>query len=77
MNKSERTIELDFTSIEFYENYEVSRLKEGIIFSQEQLQELIDICSDFYVENKFVYLSHRIHNYNVNPTIYLGLEKSK
>ncbi len=75
MSKTERTIELEFTTLEFYESFVVSRLKEGTIFSQKQVQDLIDICSDFYEGKKFVYLSLRINNYNVNPTIYLGLEK--
>jgi len=72
-----RTIELEFTILEFYENFVVSRVRENVILSKKQVFDLIDACSGNYEAKNFVYISKRIHNYNVDPTIYLSLDKVK
>lgn len=69
------TIELDFTILEFYPNFVVSRIKEDVLFSKLQVRELIEVCSGFYSEVDFVYISHRVNDYNVDPTIYHKIEK--
>ncbi|MCJ7757479.1 MAG: hypothetical protein MUP24_04980 [Gillisia sp.] len=72
-----RTIELEFTILEFHENFVVSRVRENVVLSKKQVYDLIDACSGNYERKKFVYISKRIHNYNVDPTIYLSLKKEK
>ncbi|MCJ7756858.1 MAG: hypothetical protein MUP24_01825 [Gillisia sp.] len=72
-----RTIELEFTILEFHENFVVSRVKEGVVLSKKQILDLIDACSGNYEGKNFVYISNRIHNYNVDPTIYLTINKVK
>lgn len=72
-----RTIELEFTILEFYKNFVISRVREGVVFSKKQVQDLVEVCSDFYKRKKFVYISKRVNNYNVDPTIYLNLDKVK
>lgn len=69
------TIELEFTSLEFYKNFVVSRVKEDVVFSKVNTSDLVKLCAARFPKNKFVYISHRIHSYNVDPTIYLNLEK--
>lgn len=70
-----QSIELDYTILNFYDNYVVSRVKEGAVISNIEIKELVEVCSDFYEEQNFVYISKRVTNYNVDPTIYLNLEK--
>jgi len=72
-----RTIELEFTILEFHENFVVSRVKEDVVLSKKQILDLIDACSGNYEGKKFVYISKRIHNYNVDPTVYIDLNKVK
>ncbi len=72
-----RTIELEFTILEFHENFVVSRVRENVILSKKQMFDLIDTCSSYYEGKNFVYISERIYNYNVDPTVYLTLNKSK
>lgn len=72
-----RTIELEFTILEFHENYVISRIREGVVFSKKQVQDLLEVCADFYKRKKFVYISKRVNNYNVDPTIYLHLKNVK
>lgn len=75
MDQILRTIELEYTILEFHNNFVISRMREGVVFSKEQVRNLIEVCSDFYGSKKFVYISKRENNYNVDPTIYSHLEK--
>ncbi|WP_010229371.1 hypothetical protein [Gillisia marina] len=70
-----KTIDLDYTTLDFHENFVESKMKEGTVFSLEQIDNLIAVCSEYFLDKPFVYISRRIHNYNVNPTIYLQLVK--
>lgn len=72
-----RTIELEFTILEFHKNFVISRVREGAVLSKKQVQDLVEVCSDIYKRKKFVYISKRVNNYNVDPTIYLHLENVK
>lgn len=72
-----KSVELEYTILDFYENLVVSRVREGVVFSKKQVQDLVEICADFYKSKKFVYISKRINNYNVDPTIYLNLQGAK
>lgn len=77
MGKISETKELSFTTLEFYENYVVSELKEGEVLEQKQLNRLVKTCTGFFKGKKFIYISRRINNYNVNPVIYLNLKEVK
>lgn len=70
-----KTLDLEFTHLEFYQDYVVSTVKEGTILEEEQVNELIDVCKEHYIEDVFVYISNRKHSYTVNPLIYLNLFK--
>lgn len=70
-----QSTELDYTILNFYDNYVVSRVREGAIISGEEIKDLVNRCSNFYEDRDFVYISKRVTNYNVDPTIYLNLDK--
>ena len=69
--------ELEFTRLEFYENFVISQLFEDSVLAQPQLNKLIEECSAFYNYKQYVYISHRINNYNVDPMIYFKLPQAK
>ncbi|RKS52925.1 hypothetical protein BC962_1169 [Gillisia mitskevichiae] len=75
MKEPIKSVDLEFTSLEFYNNYAVSVVKEDTVFSQSQFMTIAEACSDFYNGKKFVYISSRKNNYNVNPTVYVKLEE--
>lgn len=76
MSEIIKTVDLDFTILNFHENFVESKIKEETIFSLEQIEILIDVCSEYFKNQPFVYISRRVNNYNVNPTIYLLLVKA-
>ena len=45
-----------------------------MVIKEQQIAEIIKICSDFYQENKVGYISYRINNFKVNPLVYLKLK---
>ena len=70
-------LELEFTVLEFHTSYVLSKPREGQILQGKQVADLVEVCSDFYKGRPFVYLSCRVNDYNVNPTIYLDLDQVK
>ena len=77
MKKLERTLELEFTIMDFYDRYVISRPRAGELLGAQQVADLVEVCSDHYGDRDFVYLSYRVNEYTVNPTIYLNLEEVK
>ncbi len=75
MREPIKSVNLDFTSLEFYNNYVVSVVKEDIIFSHSHFSTIAENCNDFYNGKKFAYISNRKNNFNVDPTVYVKLEE--
>ena len=72
-----KIVKLDFTLLEFYDTYVVSSLFDEVIFDRRLVNELTTICIDHYGDQRFAYISNRIATYNVDPTIYLNLNKAR
>jgi len=70
-----KTIKLDFTTLDFHKNYVISVVNEDAVFSHTQFMEVAKKCKEFFSEKRFVYISKRKNNYNVDPTVYLKLEE--
>ena len=70
-----KTVKLDFTILDFYNNYVVSEVNEDAVFSHSQFIEIVENCNQFFKGKRFVYISKRKNNYNVDPTVYLKLEE--
>jgi hypothetical protein len=51
----------------------ISQPKEGVVIDYSEVADVIKICSEFYDNKKFVYLSKRVHDFNVNPVAYYKL----
>lgn len=77
MSQYPELLQLPFTTLSFYTDYVVSEPLEGIIISESEVTELIELCSNRYTGKNFVYISHRTFNFNVNPMVYIQLERMK
>ncbi len=69
--------ELDFCKIEFHSNYVICNINEGETISQKRSEELTKVLLNHFKEKSFVYITHRIYSYSVDPTIYNKLSKIK
>jgi hypothetical protein len=61
---------LDYAKLSFYDKYVISIVNSGVNLSLEKSRELTDYILKHYGNKPFIYVSHRIHSYAVDPNIY-------
>ena len=67
----------DFGLAEIYDNYMRVVINEGITVSPEDNNTLLEMVENHFKNKPFVYISHRIHSYAINPTVYFETAKIK
>jgi hypothetical protein len=63
-------LELDFCELEFYENYVICRINEGEEINVEKNNLQTDEIVKHFNGRPFVYITHRVNSYSVDPSIY-------
>ncbi|MFD2561127.1 hypothetical protein [Aquimarina rubra] len=66
-----RFYDLDFCKLEIHHNYMIAVMKEGIVVSATNNSILIKIAEKHFKKTPFVYITHRIHSYSVDPIVYI------
>lgn len=69
--------ELGFCKIEFHSNYVICNVNEGETITPKTSDELTEVLLNHFKDKSFVYITHRINSYSVDPTIYNDLSKIK
>ncbi|MDY8138985.1 hypothetical protein [Aquimarina sp. 2201CG5-10] len=62
---------LDFCKLEIHHNHMIAVMNEGIIVDSTNNSILIKIAEKHYKDTPFVYITHRINSYAVDPIIYI------
>ncbi len=70
-------IEFDFGYIEIDGSIVTGVMNEGSHIDIESNNQLLGFCDDYFNDQAFGYISHRIHSYSVDPTVYLDSESRK
>lgn len=65
-----KTLTLDFCEIEFYQDYVVCTVNEGVEFGLEETSDIAVLAHEFYQGKPHVYLTNRVNRYSVNPNVY-------
>ena len=61
--------DLEVGAFYFYENFMVSEVKDGVAFTYDNAQEMLELAKMYYGKlTPFVYISNRINSYSFNPT---------
>ncbi|WP_353778595.1 hypothetical protein [Winogradskyella sp. 3972H.M.0a.05] len=68
-------LKFDFCIMHIYDHYMVVEINEGVHLTPEHNQILINISDTYYRNRPFVYLTHRINSYSVDPAIYKETSK--
>jgi hypothetical protein len=68
-------LQYDFCKIHVYDNYLIAVMNEGITVTSKHNAILQNIANVYYKNKPFVYLTHRIHSYSVDPAIYTETSK--
>ena len=69
------SITFDFCKMSIYDNYLVVVVNEGVNITPEHNNVLLEITEKHFYNKPFVYLTHRIHSYSVDPKIYFETSK--
>lgn len=67
----------DFCILKFYDNYVISIINEGVTVSKDISDKISNAALDYYQGKPFVYITHRIHSYSVDPNVYTDVSKIK
>ena len=68
-------IKLDFCDVYIYDNYMVVTVNTGVNITIEHNSILTEIADSYYKNKAFVYITHRINSYSVDPAIYKETSK--
>lgn len=68
-------LKFDFCEMHIYDNYLVNIINEGITITPEHNQVLLNIVDTYYKNKSFVYITHRLKSYAVDPKTYFETSK--
>lgn len=70
-----KKVTYDFCSLTIHDNYLIVVINEGEDLTPDHNQVLVDIAHKYFKEKPFVYITHRLYSYSVDPKIYYGTSK--
>ncbi|WP_460219541.1 hypothetical protein [Psychroserpens sp. MEBiC05023] len=66
---------LDFCDIHIYDNYMVVTVNTGVNITSDHNEVLKNIADTYFKNKPFVYITHRVHSYSVDPAVYKDTSK--
>ncbi|WP_055446128.1 hypothetical protein [Lacinutrix mariniflava] len=70
-------INLDFCSLELFNNYVICIVNEGVTICKKNSDKQTEFILNHFQNKPFVYITNRINSYSVNPLIYKNISKIK
>lgn len=70
-------LRLDFCDISIYDNYMIVVMDTGVNLTLDCNAALTDVAWTYFKDTSFVYITHRINSYSVDPAIYKETSKIK
>ena len=67
----------DFCILKFYDNYVIRIVNEGVVVSKAISDKISKAAINYYQGKPFVYITHRMHSYSVDPNVYKDVSKIK
>ena len=65
-----RELTYAFGKVTIHDNYLVAVMNEGITVTPDLNEVLLTIAKTYYKDKRFVYITHRVNSYAVDPNIY-------
>ncbi|MEM5564377.1 hypothetical protein WNY78_04660 [Psychroserpens sp. AS72] len=66
---------LDFCKIHIYDNFMVVNINTGVNITSSHNNALTTIANSYFKNKQFVYITHRINSYSIDPAIYKEVSK--
>ncbi|WCO00382.1 hypothetical protein [Psychroserpens ponticola] len=70
-------LKYDFCTMHIYDYYMIVVINEGITVTTTHNDVLLNVADTYYKNKPFVYITHRLHSYSVDPAIYKETSKIK
>ena len=68
-------ITLDFCEVHIYENYMIVTVNTGTNMTVYHNNILKDLADNYFRNKPFVYITHRVNSYSVDPSVYKETSK--
>jgi hypothetical protein len=68
-------LKYDFCTMHIYDNYMIVVINEGVTVTPEHNDVLLNVADTYYKNKPFVYITHRLNSYAVDPAIYKETSK--
>jgi len=65
----------NFCKMSIYDNYVVVIVNEGINITPKHNSVLVEVTENHFLDKPFVYITHRINSYSVDPKVYYETSK--
>lgn len=72
-----KTLSLPIGTFYIYDNYLIVEANEGVTVTIESNKILEDIADTYYTSKEFVYITHRVNSYAVDPAVYTKTSQIK
>ncbi|MDT0557586.1 hypothetical protein RM697_02930 [Ichthyenterobacterium sp. W332] len=70
-------LKYDFCTMHIHDTYLIVEMNDGIHVTPDHNKILLNIADTYYKNKPFVYLTHRVNSYSVDPAIYAETSKIK
>ncbi|MEY8849327.1 hypothetical protein AB9K26_10950 [Psychroserpens sp. XS_ASV72] len=68
-------LKYDFCTMHIYDNYMIVVINEGVTVTPKHNDVLLNVADTYYKNKDFVYITHRINSYAVDPAVYRETSK--
>ncbi|WP_431134938.1 hypothetical protein [Psychroserpens mesophilus] len=68
-------LKYDFCTMHIYDNYMIVVINEGVTVTPNHNSVLLNVADTYYKNTRFVYITHRLYSYAVDPAVYKETSK--
>jgi hypothetical protein len=70
-------VKYNFGHVQIHDNYVIVIVNEGEVVDKLKNTVLVDIAQSYFKDKPFVYITHRINSYAVDPSVYEATSRIK
>lgn len=68
-------VTLEFCEVLVYDSYMIVTVKTGENIDMKYHNQLVDVADTYFDKRPFVYITHRVNSYSVDPSVYQETSK--
>ncbi|MGC1632729.1 MAG: hypothetical protein WA749_11525 [Gelidibacter sp.] len=68
-------LKFDFCEMHIYDSYLIVIINEGLVVEPKHNRVLTNVADAYFKNRHFIYITHRINSYSVDPATYIETSK--